>query len=81
MYSDYMWSATFNASKSLIPVVLSICSDCDHACDATFIVNSTSKSLISVHSSMYSDCGDNMCNTTFTDNSASKSCSCSFLNM
>ena len=32
----------------------------------TFITDSTSKSLISVHSSMYSD-GDDICDTTFID--------------
>ena len=43
-----------------------------HACDATFISDSASKSLIFVHSSMCSDC-DDICDSTFIDISFSKS--------
>ena len=47
MYCDIS-DATFidnSASISLIPSLSSTCSDHDHACDATFICDSTSKSL------------------------------------
>ena len=56
----------------VIPLPSSTCSDHYHASHAAFITDSTSKSIFSVHASMYSD-GGVICDATFIDNGASKS--------
>ena len=53
-------SIIHSASKSLIPVVSSTGSDCAHACDATFIIESIavkqlSSLLVAVKDTFYSD--------------------------
>ena len=55
----------------VISLPSSKCSGYDPACDAIFITDSTSKSIFSVHASMYSYGGDK-CDATLIDNDVTK---------
>ena len=55
--AKYYWDSCYNTRvcQGLYNTHTSTRSDRDHTCDATFVTDSTSKSHISVHFSMYSD--------------------------